>query len=1155
MVQVSKPLHSCEYCGLEYWKTPAYIKHLIEFHNADLPKCSFCHKQFLSKNDLYEHLEDIHTADGGIKRHKCSVCSCSFKWLRDLKIHLALKHGPNAKPVLQCKHCGYEFYQRSTYTNHMLDKHWTKTVFQCDECLYKFRYKRLLVRHIQIKHATTNQWANCIFCPASYKWAHDLERHYQQKHRTLWLKMSKKDEGRNFKCSFDACFQSFESKEKFINHYFNEHKVNLPNEKDSQCSDILKTKQITNQNVGNKSYGLIIIPERFPQEIVDFECELRKVIEFRKLIDKRTLESRTDHEINHDGDDTASSITDAESEQTNNLQDLLQVNNSFGGSLITDSVENLNVNNNLVSEEEKLNFKSNDFVKVNESDRNIQKRSCSIVLKDLKIIITRLEDDKTLNEVNQVVQATNNTSKLNIHDLKASHLIRNNLLIDINVEKNIATFYLCRLCKLKFRVKKSLEHHMSEEHNFGSVLTSHKCKFCDAVFPFKYYLRQHLRGEHRDVLQRFRPSKSLERCAKCKLTFESILLYNIHMKIEHLQSNRTVLRCGSCNITFNTRRMLNKHRRLKHNQQKRLKNSVNLEPEHDNAPSYKCIACGVDYKNKFCLEEHMQLVHRSEENRQNVENDLVEINMKVEEMKLERKRISKAVKNVKTTKMRKNARQNKFALKIRPFGRNLKDLNSRFVLKNGVITSSKLEEDSLDGIAKIENFVQAPSNNETNSSFCCQKRKLRNTNIQETALKGLDIMNKPKQSTNIGIKRPPKIKSRKKVLPNLKNDIDSAKRNILIEEGSNQTTTEERKSVGQAMNLPETGEVILDMEIDYDGKYNSKSKAGTKRVSSKRKSIVKECEVSQKFSENITFGSNNSDFVLADNFESLYLNSHQNNSTDINIYSEENQRNGAIDDSITAKIIPDTLGIKCKTGEVFEIGEMLSIDTDHTVLKSDGQQSECKTLLKASIKHTEEGIKNYKCNLCNYVFNNKNSLETHIDCHTIVYRCSMCHSIFKRKGDLTRHVKSKHDVPIYTATPHELLKDIYTDHAYCTKVFEKRMLAENVPPSTDLMRKCLKCNFCDKYFASIEILQQHIKQFHKITNVTLSTCVTCYAVFNSDEDLHDHVKFIHNADDVCMKHVGETSQDGVQILSKRFNWKKALAHTYKSENICDKELK
>lgn len=1249
-----QPLHNCEYCGLEYWKTSAYIKHLIELHNADLPKCSFCHKQFLSNKGLQEHMDDVHTTDGGIKRHKCLKCSSTFKWLRDLKNHLARKHGPNAKPVLQCKHCGLKFYQRIEYTEHVLGVHWKRQIFQCEICSYKFKYRSQLIKHIQIKHGSLNEWKKCNFCPASYKWTRDLEIHYQQKHRALLMKTTTHT-GNPISYECDVCSQSFNSKENLVSHLIAFHLINEGTsnslQKCSQCSEVFKTRKLLSQHTLvhdieflNRDTGktterpdrLIIVPNSFPENIVDFEVELRRRLEYRNLIEIREnisendssrkngigFRSRNLNEKKLVNDDVilATSTDLGESEMNGNivnnlgttekstkihestsdsderlfensndcdkfqLKDLKIVFVRLEGDIMEKAKEMekpskpgeshnmIGENTLLPSTTIKQHFKKTErnatenFIDISnvcqessletkpETDLKNEKKSkkhSKLKLKELKIILMRIEDEKSL-----ILQPINNSKQLKDSPTTLKNTINNENSKQLNVNENtsineplinnifnehsIAKFHSCEHCRQKFRVKESLDHHILEDHSNSRTLT-HKCQICDADFPFRYYLRLHLKGEHLIIRKKRQVGRTSLTCKTCKMKFKTKHSYNIHIKHMHLKTVQKTLRCRTCDKVCNNRMILIRHYRLEHNRIHKCEqcssvfDSIDLlqehiEYNHSNTLCYKCKICTATYTRKVRLEEHIQLKHRNRHRRLILENDIVKT---PRVKKINRVRVLKIQKRESRLKALKTNPKKGKKIKTKPFQTTVKQSNSKFLLE------SDYPEHINDNTGHKQHGNDRSDCTADTKNISMDKRRSRK---QQTIKHFVSKFNRKR------ILEADKIKNKKLKLDGESHSVSETEitnEKLLVDQSIHTKQIRKQKSILKLK------EIYSDNENSLKVKSVSKHKSVsfqldevTSQTNNDFGNIdeVKLYDKKKQMRENVADNMNNDVAVktvdhLSDDVADI---SEKKNNENINSYYCRQDNNSDLD-------------------QLLEESSMICTDMEDAAIIYDNSK-EIRLKKRVHLKQNYT-IQHFKCEMCHAIFETKKLLFAHIRNHEKVQNCFVCNATFKRKGDLTRHITKSHQFSLLKNSPVGVLKHILRDHSYCKRVMNKNTIVENIITYENLTKPIsdndsknhqYKCNYCVSHFLFAEKLQQHMKQFHKITSkVDMSRCNICNIIFNSKEHLCVHEKLVHPVAQIEENKNNESTpvQGEDEIQGKRFKWKKALAQTYESETI------
>jgi len=114
--------HECETCGQRFQRANTLRKHAQRHLARELPplRCHICRKGLQDQSKLEDHMK-IHRGEGLQPRpYKCSVCDRGFTLPSRLANHEKIHSGEYEH---QCHHCGIKFAWRTSFLNHMLNKH------------------------------------------------------------------------------------------------------------------------------------------------------------------------------------------------------------------------------------------------------------------------------------------------------------------------------------------------------------------------------------------------------------------------------------------------------------------------------------------------------------------------------------------------------------------------------------------------------------------------------------------------------------------------------------------------------------------------------------------------------------------------------------------------------------------------------------------------------------------------------------------------------------------------------------------------------------------------------------------------------------------------------------------------------------------------
>ena len=253
--------HECNFCGEVFGNRFGYRnlkKHEKYECSAKREKCNFCRKDFQTKRSLNRHkrngcrikrekdgtpavtcswqLENGETCGAmfvgkkGLNRHVdkhkrgpnvCPICGKSIS--KNLKIHLAIKHGENIQEkhtddeIKQCTECSAKFLALQSLNFHLYNLHNVINAdtikfekFKCKLCGKKTAAISIMEKHMEI-HNTMKM--PCQHCGKLFKSDHNLNDHIKNLHTP--------DEQKRIQCSI--CTKGFQSEESYNGH-MNMHK-------------------------------------------------------------------------------------------------------------------------------------------------------------------------------------------------------------------------------------------------------------------------------------------------------------------------------------------------------------------------------------------------------------------------------------------------------------------------------------------------------------------------------------------------------------------------------------------------------------------------------------------------------------------------------------------------------------------------------------------------------------------------------------------------------------------------------------------------------------------------------------------------------------------------------------------------------------------
>ena len=239
----------CDTCGKEFTvignlnKHVAKVhagkeeKHIDEVHERETEKrhkCSLCTFSYKFKESLQVHLEAVHE-----RPKKCDTCGKKFAGIGTLNNHVVKMHGGKVherKNPFQCSICWTIFADRNLLEEHVLTVHEGHKPYKCDICLSFFNKKYTLKTHIESVHEGK---FDCVICDSHFSNEKKLHQHIENVHER-----KKQGEKKIFQCPNPKCAAKFKGRYSLVKHT-------------RQCSYGPKAHE------GNKPCNLEGIKERF----------------------------------------------------------------------------------------------------------------------------------------------------------------------------------------------------------------------------------------------------------------------------------------------------------------------------------------------------------------------------------------------------------------------------------------------------------------------------------------------------------------------------------------------------------------------------------------------------------------------------------------------------------------------------------------------------------------------------------------------------------------------------------------------------------------------------------------------------------------------------------------------------------------------------
>ena len=153
----------CDSCDRSFSCSTHLRRHIEKIHEK-IFSCDHCdNKQFMSKQDLEDHIDEFHD------EFRCPKCGKCFKNKFKLEIHVRNKH---TKLKYKCDYdlCEKSFSSYGDLKEHRDDVHKLDAKkFGCKFCQKSFNVKRYLDDHIRITHEEHKfECEECKYCPFNH---------------------------------------------------------------------------------------------------------------------------------------------------------------------------------------------------------------------------------------------------------------------------------------------------------------------------------------------------------------------------------------------------------------------------------------------------------------------------------------------------------------------------------------------------------------------------------------------------------------------------------------------------------------------------------------------------------------------------------------------------------------------------------------------------------------------------------------------------------------------------------------------------------------------------------------------------------------------------------------------------------------------------
>ncbi|XP_065081078.1 zinc finger protein 271-like isoform X2 [Ochlerotatus camptorhynchus] len=166
----AKPTYSCTKCTKVFINRGNLLNHAAECHgNVKNFTCEICSKSFKYNVQLRIHMR----THSGERPHTCEICHRGFSQLSNLRSHR--KVHSKVKPY-KCQLCLKSFTMLDNLTAHSLKC--IKDKYRCTLCAKSFAKEGNLISHLQChSEGVMEKNFKCEMCPKSFKNKEDWKRH------------------------------------------------------------------------------------------------------------------------------------------------------------------------------------------------------------------------------------------------------------------------------------------------------------------------------------------------------------------------------------------------------------------------------------------------------------------------------------------------------------------------------------------------------------------------------------------------------------------------------------------------------------------------------------------------------------------------------------------------------------------------------------------------------------------------------------------------------------------------------------------------------------------------------------------------------------------------------------------------------------------
>nr|XP_012225228.1 PREDICTED: oocyte zinc finger protein XlCOF6.1-like [Linepithema humile] len=162
--------------------------------------CDICQIVFKQKGKILRHITSKHSFH---RPFKCAICSKSFKYKCDLKMHRLVHQEMDSSSLHCCNKCDYRGRTKSNLKAHYIRRHTDEYRFACEHCGKRFKIEWDLKFHLGTHNGSQHM---CDICGRFYTSNYSLYKHRKVAHLNEY----------KFHC--DVCNKKLLTQENLDNH-------------------------------------------------------------------------------------------------------------------------------------------------------------------------------------------------------------------------------------------------------------------------------------------------------------------------------------------------------------------------------------------------------------------------------------------------------------------------------------------------------------------------------------------------------------------------------------------------------------------------------------------------------------------------------------------------------------------------------------------------------------------------------------------------------------------------------------------------------------------------------------------------------------------------------------------------------------------------